>query len=166
MIYDAAARCWRAVNPATVARWTAWRLAHPGWHAPLRTALEASIACGKPAALAAALASMLAPPAVTGAAGPAGPQALDAVWLSQWEFARGGTLARSPSMPPGGSRAVGGAFVGPAGPAAIGSRFGEVPAIARLDTSAVPQDVPEPGSLALLGAGALLAAFARRARQA
>ena len=154
MIYDPAAGCWRAVSPVTVARWTAWRLAHPGWHAPVRTALEAIIACGKPAALAAALMG-----------NPVGSQTDlgDAAAASRGEqvseYARGGFPARVPSSPPGGSRAVGGTFVGPPG---FVSPMGPQPAVALSAPAEPPQEVPEPGSLALLGAGVVLAALSRR----
>ncbi len=148
MIYDAAARCWRAVSPATVARWMAWRFVHPAWHAPLRTALEATIACGKAAALATALAS-----GTLASGGQPQPEHVS-------QYARGGVQARSPSTPaksqsdlrgPGGSRAVGGNSVGPAG---LGPLINAQP----------PHDVPEPPTLALLGAAALLALLARRHR--
>ena len=122
MIYDAAARCWRAANPATVARWTAWRIAHPGWHAPLRVAAEAAIACGKPAALVALVASV-APGGLRGTANSHGElrdtTAMPSAQIATREatpetdydpgYARGGCLVRVLSTPPGESRAVGAA---------------------------------------------------------
>lgn len=158
MVYDAAARCWRAVNPATIARWAAWRIVHPGWHAPLRTAVEAAIACGKPAALAASIglgglrgASVIAPDLQA---------AREAALAPQFGYApghaRGGYLARTLSMPPGEPRAVGGSALGTAG-------TGDLPAAAPVTAMEPPQAVPEPGTPALLAAGALLALLARRA---
>lgn len=134
--------CWRWSAPVDVARWKVWRLAHPGWHAPIRMVVEAGIACGAPATLAAALAL--------------GPDA--AFWRVQpaaTESVRGVTLHPLIPTPPGEARMVGGTFelgrTSPFDPAAFA---GVVPV--------TPVPVPEPGSAWVLAVGALLAVLVRK----
>lgn len=144
--------CFHDVRPSTIARWTAWRLAHPGWRAPVRSAVKASVGCGKPAALAGALAAGLSivPAAV-------------APHFGHVEYARGGSLARFTSAPPGGSRAVGGTFVPDP------DSLADVRESRRLANGEAVSlelrpfvEVPEPASLAVLAVGALLAVWTRR----
>ena len=44
-----ASGCYRWIGPETIARWAAWRVAHPHWVQPVRRAASSAIACGKAA---------------------------------------------------------------------------------------------------------------------